>query len=568
MTCIRPYLLMLVLLLLSGLFPAASWAAAPVQVIQGSAVKLEQFQMGYFVDETQQMTFDEVLQQSFKVSKNSISLGTHAKTTWVKIEVENSNATPFELYLHHPYAYHNRAIELYEIVDGRLTRERVLDTDDKNTLQWMYRGSAVFDIALQPHQRKTLLVKSIAYSHQWFALNLYDADQSKRVLLSQSTDISLLVGMLLALIIYNLLLFLSSRLKEHFYYACYLICGGYWIALSYGLIADVFEVYGATAFHGHLALGGIPIFLLLFMMTTFETKRKYPIEHKALLWTLIILVGDTLYGLFDIVSALQDSTTFAALMMVVTLSVSVSMLIRKHPVALYFLLGHGLFVIFSVLAVLFYRGEAEFNYINTHGVGIGIMLEALMLSLIIAYRIRSLESMKATQLDLQLLASTDPLTQLLNRRSFNTAASRLLEHAAQTGQPTSVVIIDIDDFKRINDSYGHVVGDKAIKQLTDVIRSHCRCEDVLARYGGDELVILMPNTLQKEGYIVAERIRQTLEHTAIKVDPGESVYMTISIGITEVEDNRRDVQEAISRADKALYQAKNNGRNQSQLFTE
>ncbi|MDO6563617.1 diguanylate cyclase [Amphritea sp. 1_MG-2023] len=549
------------------LFSGACSAMVPVQVIAENRVKLEQFQMGYFVDKSEQMPFEEVRQQAFQVSSNGVSLGTASKTTWVKIELENAKSTPIKLYLHHPYAYHNSKIELYEVVDGELTRARLLDMDDKTTQQWMYRGSAVFDFTLAAQQHKTLFVKSLAFSHQWFVLNLYDEDHSKRELLGQYTDIALLVGMILALIVYNLLLFLSSRLREHFFYACYLISGGFWIALSYGLLADLFNVYGSVTLKWHLSLVSMPIFILLFMVNIFETKRKYPIEHGALLSILTLLIFEFVYGLFDIVTALKYSSTLAAIMMVVSLSVTCSMLVRKHPIARFFLFGHGLFIFFSTLAVFFYKGKAEFNYINSHGVGIGIVLEALVLSLIMAYRIRTLEKLKATQADLQLLASTDPLTQLFNRRHFSLAANLLLEQAKQTGQPVSIAMIDIDHFKQINDTYGHALGDKSIKRVADVIRGQCRHEDILARYGGEEFVILMPDTVLHEGYVVAERIRQALEKMTIQVDRDQSVSCTISVGLAEVDADAPDLQNTIDHADQALYSAKNNGRNQSQLYS-
>ncbi|MDO6514597.1 MULTISPECIES: diguanylate cyclase [unclassified Neptuniibacter] len=550
------------------LLPNTTFASIPVQLIQGDSVKLEQFKIGYFVDTTEKMPFEKVKQQTFQTTENRVSLGTNKRTAWLKINLENANSTATNIYLHHPYAYHNKAVELYEVVDGKLIRERQLRLDDKETLHWMYRGSAVFEIALQPQQHKTIYIKNLVYSHQWLALNLYDKNQSKRALLSQFTDIALLVGMLLALIIYNFLLFFSSRLKEHLFYACYLVCGGYWIALSYGLFADLFEAYGSSTFQGHLALGGIPIFLLLFMMTIFETKKNYPIEHWALLATLSLLIGDFFYGLIDIVGSLKNATTLASIMMAITLSVTISMLIRKHPLALFFLLGHGLFVIFSTLAVLFYKGSLEFNYINSHGVGIGIMLEALVLSLIIAYRIRTIESLKANQIDLQILASTDPLTKLFNRRHFNIAANHLLEKIKLSRQPASIAIIDIDHFKKINDTYGHALGDKAIKSVANMIKGQCRNEDILARYGGEEFVILMPGTSLKESYNVVERIRKALENSSITIDKNQLINFTISVGVAEINLDKPNLQNTIDQADKALYRAKDNGRNQSQLFAE
>jgi len=569
MTYIRFNLFFLgALVLYFGLLQSSAFASIPTHVINKNVVMLEQFEVGYFVDQTEEMPLDQVQQQTFQLSPNSLSLGSNAQIAWIKIKLENVNKTPINLYLHLPYAYHNHAVELYEIIDNKLTEQRILNLDDKTSLQWMYRGSAVFDITLQPNELKTLLVKSVSFSHQWLSINLYDEDQSKRALLGQHTDIALVVGMLLALIIYNLVLFFISHLKEHLFYACYLFSGAIWIAFSYGLIADIFNVYGSSTLRWHLSLIAMPIFLVLFMINILETNKKYPIEHWALVFIITLLIGNFIYGVFDIVHALKLSNILAAIMMAVSLSVAVSMLVRKQRVAIPFLLGHGLFVIFSILALLFYIGDAEFNYINSHGVGIGVLLEALVLSLIIAYRIRSLEKMKAMQADLRLLAYTDPLTQLFNRRHFNVASALVLKQGEQTKKPISIAIFDIDNFKKINDNYGHSIGDQSIKRVADVISSRAREYDILARYGGEEFIILMPNTLVSDAYKLTEGIRRELARMTIKITPDKSVSMTISAGIAEVDLNTLDLQEAINKADKGLYQSKNNGKNQSQLFSE
>lgn len=569
MTRTRPNLLIFIFFILCAwLISSTALAAVPVQVIKDSNIKLEQFQMEYFVDKSEQMPFEEVKKQDFKASSNSLSLGTASKVTWSKIVLKNVTNRPIKVYLHHPYAYHNSAVGLYEVVDDKLIDERVLDMDDQDTWQWMYRGSAVFDITLQPNQDKTIFIKSLSFSHQWFALNLYGEDQSKRALLGQFTNIALIVGMLLALIIYNFLLFFSSRLKEHFYYACYLVSGGFWIALSYGLLADLFNIFGSVTIKWHLSLVVMPMFLLLFMTNIFETKKRYPIEHWALISVLTLLSANFIYGLFDIITALKYSSTLAAIMMAVSLSVTVSMLLKRHPIALFFLIAHGLFVTFSILAVFFYKGLTDFNYINSHGVGIGIILEALALSLIISYRIRLLENLKATQAELQLLASTDPLTQLFNRRHFSSSANKLLSNTEQTKQPTSISIIDIDHFKKINDTYGHSLGDKAIKCVANIIKTKSRQQDILARYGGEEFIMLMPNTSLNDAYILIERIRKKLEKTNIEVSKNKSVKITISAGIAEIDTNTPNLQESIDHADEALYQSKNNGRNQSQIYTD
>ncbi|MGO3408374.1 sensor domain-containing diguanylate cyclase [Marinomonas sp.] len=557
--------IVVLIMLLCGLLSSIVNAAPPTLQVNHDFKKLEQFQMGYFVDPSGNMPISQVQNQHFEASSNSITLGSNAKTTWAKIVLQNTSDSPITLYLHNPYAYYNHAIELNEVVNGQVTRKRLLDMDNKDTYEWMYQGTAVFDITLPRQQVTTLYLKNVSYIYQVFSVELYSQDLSKRVLINQYNDITLIVGMVLALIIYNFFLFLSSRLKEHLFYACYLVSGGFWIALSYGLFASFFDVFGSITLKWNIALGTMPICLLFFMINIFETRKKYPIEHKALLTTIAILATNSIYGLFDIISALEYASTLAFIVMSISLCVTISMFVRRHPLALLFLIGHGFFVTFSVLAVLFYQGRIGFNYINSHGVGIGILLESLVLSLIIANRIRTLEKLEATQAELQLLASTDPLTQLLNRRSFDLEASALLNQDKQIRFPLSLAILDIDFFKNINDTYGHSLGDQVIVRVADVLRAQCRLQDIVARYGGEEFVILMPNTTREKAHVLAERIRTTLAHTSVQVDQNQLVNFTLSVGISEVDAKTADLQAAINQADKALYKAKNSGRNQSQL---
>ncbi len=124
--------------------------------------------------------------------------------------------------------------------------------------------------------------------------------------------------------------------------------------------------------------------------------------------------------------------------------------------------------------------------------------------------------------------------------------------------PLSVLISDLDHFKRINDSYGHVAGDKVIQFAASVLESHSRVDDAAARIGGEEFALLLVNTGEKEAQAIAERIR-------LAVSAGESHLperMTISMGVYTTYDNSVTAEECVQRADEAMYEAKNNGRNQ------
>lgn len=165
-------------------------------------------------------------------------------------------------------------------------------------------------------------------------------------------------------------------------------------------------------------------------------------------------------------------------------------------------------------------------------------------------------------LRLEHLANTDPMTELYNRRYFFRVAEGEFAKAIEAGFPTSVTLIDLDFFKRVNDTYGHLVGDRILIHVAHQIRACCRKQDVLARYGGEEFVLLHPNTGQKDAYELAETIRKTVQETPYDHDT-ESITVTLSAGVVEMqecEDCSR-LDDLLSRADRALYRAKQTGRN-------
>ncbi len=155
---------------------------------------------------------------------------------------------------------------------------------------------------------------------------------------------------------------------------------------------------------------------------------------------------------------------------------------------------------------------------------------------------------------------TDPLTGLLNRRHFMALSSREETRSRRHDLAFSVLMLDIDHFKRVNDTYGHPVGDLAIKALADICTKALRPHDILARYGGEEFVLTLPQTDTDGARIVAERIRAMTEQLALATDQG-TIRFTVSIGVTTYRRGK-DFEQVIGRADQALYRAKQNGRNQ------
>ncbi|SNS90265.1 diguanylate cyclase (GGDEF) domain-containing protein [Noviherbaspirillum humi] len=166
----------------------------------------------------------------------------------------------------------------------------------------------------------------------------------------------------------------------------------------------------------------------------------------------------------------------------------------------------------------------------------------------------------ALQMELNRQASRDPLTDTLNRRAFHVIFESELSRSRQAGQQLSVLLMDIDNFKQLNDTHGHAVGDLALKHFVTMTSLCLRNQDILARFGGEEFMVLLPDANIDAAQMVAERIRSRLASCPLIAPAGE-IPFTVSIGATAVLAQASDLKEIFNRADAALYQAKLEGRN-------
>lgn len=548
------------------IFSLSALASPAININQG-AIKLKNYTLEYFTDTSQVMGFEQLRNQTFQPTNNTTTLGNQASVTWYRIKLDNQEKQQQKLYLHLPKAYHLRSVAIVEESSRAnnlplLVNQTLINLNTASSHPLMYQGTVVYPFVLPALTSTTLYIKSHAYSHQWFAAEIYDDEHSRKALVGGHLDIALLVGMMVALVFYNSLLYLATSKKENILYSLYLVSGQLWIALAYGLISKAFNIYGELVFMLNLTVFTMPIFLVLFMMAIFETSQTYPKEHKGLQAILALLVVGFIYGLFNISSALKYASNLALIMMLVTFSVSISLFRKGNPLVKYFLIGHTFFVIFNAYAVLYYKGLVEPNYVNSHGVGIGIVLEALTLAFIISHRIKILESIRSKQAELTKQAATDPLTQLYNRRYFLVEATHLVEKAQQTNDQLAVMMLDIDHFKAINDQHGHKAGDLVLIEVASIFQKLSREQDLIARFGGEEFVILLPSANSQAAKECAERIRQGIAEHNIKLDESTKIKITISIGVAEMSiASQESIESTLNRADKALYQAKTQGRN-------
>ncbi|PKI02691.1 diguanylate cyclase [Shewanella sp. 11B5] len=203
-------------------------------------------------------------------------------------------------------------------------------------------------------------------------------------------------------------------------------------------------------------------------------------------------------------------------------------------------------IIVDTPASLIVYHEVKQPLYNHKGTLIGLI--GISTDITAAYHLRS---------KLERLANTDPLTGLFNRRSFTSFCEHEFFRATRYFQPFSLMIIDIDLFKKVNDTYGHLVGDEVIKRVANICNEHVREADVLARIGGEEFAILLPDTDIDSAYVLAERLREAQQQYEEQKTPS----ITISIGVATLRSQDKAFLEIFKRADKALYSSKNVGRN-------
>jgi len=158
------------------------------------------------------------------------------------------------------------------------------------------------------------------------------------------------------------------------------------------------------------------------------------------------------------------------------------------------------------------------------------------------------------------LANIDPLTKSLTRRQFMNIADSEFKRFIRYHRPLSILILDADRFKRINDTYGHHAGDLALRSLSLIAMEQKRAQDTFGRLGGEEFGLLMPETTLDKALVVAERIRKTWEQSPVNLD-GELIHSTMSVSVAEVSTEDKSLEDILRRADRMLYKAKENGRN-------
>jgi diguanylate cyclase (GGDEF)-like protein len=318
---------------------------------------------------------------------------------------------------------------------------------------------------------------------------------------------------------------------------------------------------------GHINVASFTILTFGWMTTTEICRNADGVYDQAIFgYVLVVLMSSYLLGWR--IAALYTLASIAAMWWLAHLAVSgtvVPEFNNPYPAALN--LTVLCILIYSIVYFLV-RTLSKALETAQHELSERIRVESER-EILIGRLYEEITERKRIEIELQQLASTDPLTGLFNRRRFLESAKQEFAKSSRYKRPLSLMILDLDRFKQINDTFGHPIGDQVLIQVADLLRNKTREVDIAARFGGEEFIILLPETNRAGAAVLAERLRHSVERLPVDRDNG-TIQLTVSIGIADKErsDKIDTIDQLIARADKALYKAKAVGRNRIICYSE
>lgn len=368
-------------------------------------------------------------------------------------------------------------------------------------------------------------------------------------------------GFLLALILYNTAIYLGIRDWRHLLYAFYL--GAFTIA-NFSYTGHGFAWLWPESVEWQrwaqpllmIAFGSTGlVFATAFLDIRRHWRLAYRLSQGSVALVMLLYVLSLILGSQSL--ALLVAFAFMLVFTLLMLMMGIYQVRQGSISARFYLAAVSFGALGTLLTTLSTWGALPSSEWLFRSAEVGMLVEATLLALALASRIRRAQQ---KQYQAELDANTDSLTGLNNRRALYQRAEVFWRLSQRHQLPLSVVVLDIDHFKNFNDTYGHAFGDEVLKKLAQCMRANVREQDLAARWGGEEFILLMPNTGMEQAVAFAERLLQVLRNTPM-VYQGMAVQVTASFGVAQLHPQDNNLDDLIQRADQALYQAKHEGRN-------
>lgn len=377
--------------------------------------------------------------------------------------------------------------------------------------------------------------------------------------------IGLIYGGIIAMLFYNLFLFFGIKERYYAYYVLYLFTFLV-MTSSYNGYTFMYLFADHPVMQNWMQSISIYFYVLagLLFARLFLNLEKY---HHTLFRITTYLIYIIMLG--AILSALLGGYTYNVILSIVSVMVMSSYVfviafyswLKGNRSARFFLLGATSGLLGSFITALTVMSFIPYSYMTYKAGDFGVYIDVILISMALADRMKITQEKK---LIAEKEAKTDSLTGLLNRRSYYEVSKVEYQRLIRHNSLLSVVMLDIDDFKKINDTYGHHVGDKALQSVTSSIKEAIREYDYAFRMGGDEFLIFLPETNETQAFSLAERIRTSIENIKLKAHR-DDITITCSFGISQFKSKDANIEAVARRADEALYGVKRSGKNRVEI---
>jgi diguanylate cyclase (GGDEF)-like protein len=486
------------------------------------------------------------------------NLGNAAPPRWMHLVVDNPGAAPLAYRLYAAEGWVDR-IDVWLVAPDHATQHWAAG-DERSPGRYLRVGLGFgFDAQLPPG-RSEVFVRADSVDAAAMSLRLVPMDRAAALEGETQHWMGLVHGFLLALVATYGLLWLALRDRNHLRYVGYV--GAYLLMhLAYSGIGPQVAWPESPGWGRFAILSGMVLFSaagLSFGRSFLGLAEFAPRVDRAVAWGVRL----ALLGMAGCIAANAQlfavHLAFGFITLFTFAMVAMGALGVRHGRAQsgVFLVATLISMVGTLVTTLSVMGVLPFNKLTFRAVEAGVMLEASIWALALGLRLRRQHE---DGLRAQELAQRDPLTGLHNRRGFLELALPVFATAARSARPVSAVVIDIDHFKRINDRHGHAGGDLTLVDVAERIRTACRTGDIVARWGGEEFVMLLPETDSTQACALAERLRASFAEAPVPVDEGQAVPITASFGVA-VREGSMSLDQLLQAADSALYRAKDAGR--------
>lgn len=577
-------------------------------IITNNSNKYDNFSIQYFYDENSTLNIVDIQKQKFTSTiSNQFTQGYKYGAAWFKLEFNNKSKN-HEFVLAFTESFWS-SFDLYSYTNSswKIQANGLNIPLNKRDIQDV---SPAFNIQIPVNSSSTFYIRGTTISGQIGEFQLYTNKyfyNPSRVTLTQVYFIYAFV--LLAFVLLNIYNFIITKESVYIYYITYVIAFILFIAMQSGFYISLGLTNWKEGLH---VVGAIMVFFFfVFSINFLELTKNSPLVYKIFKY---LSVGFILFALLIQLNIPYTSllfNIFASFMLMTMLIIAIRIFFHGFNDAKYYLIALIFYIPTMSLMSLTFNNIIPNTDITRYAFIVGSFIEIFFFTLILTnkyitvnkekikvqnalldekaknektlkseidkqtqYLLETNEHLMNKTKELQKIkkqltieATTDVLSGLYNRRYFFENAQSIFYTSLRYKQNLSILMMDIDHFKNVNDTHGHLFGDRVIRVFSSILKDLSRESDIVARYGGEEFIVLLPQTDIKQANNLAQRIRSIIEKEEFTTKKDEKLVITVSIGITQLKATSDvDIMHLIGRCDKALYKAKNEGRNRVEIL--